>query len=94
MPPAHHLGLAAALLKKQAITMLCHPAGPCQMAIMNSSGAFSLRVGVDPENDSNNLAPVSPFRCGVEHAHIGFHVRPVVVRQYGAIRRLIQKSRQ
>lgn len=92
MPRAHCRVLVAAFAKELAIAVFGHPSGTGKMAVVNAPCAFRLGVGIDSKDHGDGLAPIGTIRRRIEDTHIFLHVRPVIVREYGAFRWLIQKS--
>jgi len=62
-----------------AVTALCHPARPCQMAVMDLSCAFGFLNRVDAEQHLNGFGPFGAIVSGIEQSHIKLDMRAVIL---------------
>jgi hypothetical protein len=91
MPRAHSLFVFASLAQELTVSMLRHPSGAGEMALMDTARSFRLNNGIDAENDRNRFTPVGAIGRRVEHAHIELHVLTVIVGQFRAIGRMVEE---
>jgi hypothetical protein len=87
MSRAHRLFLFASFAAEMTVPVLRHPASAGEMAVMDTARSFRLGSGIDAEDDCNRFAPVRAVSFRIEHAHIFFHMRSVIVREFCADRR-------
>ena len=91
MPRAHRLFVFASLAQELTVSMLRHPSGAGEMTLMDMARSFRLSNGIDAENDGNRFAPVGAIGGRVEHSHIELHVLTVIVGQFRAVGRIVEK---
>ncbi len=72
-----------------AVALAGHPSRPFKMRIVNPSCAIGLRVGIDTEQDSRDLAPVGVFGRGIKQMQVEFDVAAIIVSQMARDRRRI-----
>lgn len=75
------------MTQQLAIAALCHPARPCQMAVMDLSGAFGFLNRVNSEQHIDDFGPFGPIIGGIEQPHVELDMRPIIFGQFVANRR-------
>ena len=65
-------------IEEMSVAVLCHPAGPRQVAVMDDFGAIRFSRRVQSEDDEDDFTPVGAFGVGIKEPEIGHEV-PLVV---------------
>lgn len=64
----------APLPKQVSIAVLGHPAGPCEVTIIDSLTALRFSFRIKAEQDFDHFAPICAFLSCVEQAEVEDHV--------------------
>jgi len=57
-------------VEQLAISVLCHPSGASEMAVVDLFSAMGIGVGIDVKENRRDFAPVGTFSSGIEQAHV------------------------
>ena len=74
------------MTQQLTIAALCHPARPCQMAVMDLPGAFRFPNRINSEQNINDFGPFRPIIGRIEQPHIELDMRAVIFGQLAANR--------
>lgn len=92
LPPEHHHGsVTIALADELAISVRRHPVGSGEMAVMDTASPLRFALGIEPEEDLDDFAPVGAIRRGIEQAQIELHVLTIIARKHRARRRFVEE---
>lgn len=75
--------------RELTVSVLTHPPGPGQVAVVHAIGALGFLAGVDAEQERDGFAPIGAVGFGIEQPHVERHVSAVIAREQRALRRLV-----
>src|SRR5690625_5978454 len=80
------------MTQQLTIAALCHPARPCQMAVMDLPGAHWFQGGVETEQNLDGFGPFRTIGVSIKQAHVELDMRAIIFGQLVADRRDVVKG--
>src|ERR1700730_10029696 len=84
-------GLVHPRSQEVAVTVLRHPARTREVIVMDTTGAVTISVRIEPEQEVNDLRPLRTLFGRIKEADIEREVLAIIVGDTGGLRRVIDK---